>query len=600
MTQVVEGTGDAPLFRSRARGLRMPSRLPTLLHRFGDCQAVTALFVYLLAALFWDRGVIEHMNSACACSLPGDASQYAWALEWFPHALLHGQSLIHSDAMWAPTGINLAGNAGAPAVAFLVAPVMWLWGPIVTYNVVAIAAPVAAAWSAYWLCHYITKNGWAALLAGATYGFSTYEVAQLVGHINLYVIVCPPLAALCVLRFIDGLMSRRRFEIALAAVLVAQVFISTEVFFEMNVLGVVALLVAWVFGDSDERARIRAAVSPIVASYGLALVLSSWYLIPGTSAGAYAKGAGPAFYPTDALSFLTPPPFTPLGGHVFAPLSSLFPAGPIETDAYIGLPLALISIRLIIVRWPRREVKLLVGLLVFTVLWILGPHLIVAGRTTIWLPYSIVANWPGFNELLQGRVALFLSLICAVMLAMWLANSRRRPVLRWLCGLAALAFVLPNLLHPSALNTGTWTNPVFYKTDMYKRFIRKGETVLPIRWGFLSEAYMWQAEDHMYYNLASGYFMWHPLWNTKLTNDLWNSTPKPGDGPALHAFVIKRRVSDVVVEDGQLRLWAPTLAAAGLRVTAAAGGVTVYHVPSSWGSGQYHRVLRRHPRNEAA
>jgi hypothetical protein len=124
---------------------------------------------------------------------------------------------------------------------------------------------------------------------------------------------------------------------------------------------------------------------------------------------------------------------------------------------------------------------------------------------------------------------------------------------------------------------------------MYQRYIKPGDSVLPIIWGPTGGAFMWQAEDHMYWSMADGAWVFLPIpgWQSKITDDLWDNWPHPGDGPRLKALIIKRRVSEVVIEDQSITTypvtrWRQVATQAGLKVTANVGGVTVYRVPSTW------------------
>lgn len=564
-----------------------------------------ALAIYLALALVWDRQSLAHLDSVCPCGLPGDPAQYTWALVWFPHALFHGLSLLHTKAMWAPEGINLAGATVAPFLAFLAAPVTYIWGPIVSYNLITILGPVTAAAAVYLLCRHITRSPWAALLSGAFFGFGTYEIAQLEGHMHLFVIFCPPLAVLTVVRFLDGSITRRRFGIQLCVILLVQFLISLEVFFTMTVLGAGALLLAWVFAEQGLRERLRAAVVPLVAAYGVTLVLMSWYIVALLSATAYAKNTGRRF-PTDLLSMITPMPYTWLLGTRFASVSARFVAGKGEDDLFIGLPMLLVLLGYLATRWRRRLARWLAALTLLTLLWILGTRLWVDGHRTIWLPYALLARLPGFDQVLQGRVAVYFALICAVVLALWLAEGgrvavatgalavpgtperrwrRRLSASRWLWGLLVVVCVLPNIISPTLDSIGTWENPAFFSHGLYKKYLHKGENVLPIPWGSLSESPLWQAETHMYFNLASGYFITtlpHG-WVGALTHDLWNNTPNLSlDVPRLRGLVHDKQVSDILVEDDQLPAWSPVLVAAGLRPGPDVGGITIFHVPAAW------------------
>lgn len=588
MSEVADEVIDAPALRvSALRGAGFVDRALALRCLLARRNGLVALLVYTAVTICWDRGSVAHMNSMCSCGLPGDPAQAAWAFEWFPYALLHGINPLYSHAMWTPTGINLAGANAGPFLGYLMAPVTWLWGTIVSYNVVNIAAPITGAWAAYWLCRYVTKAPWASILVGFGYGFSTYEVAELGGHLVLAVIFVPPLVALCVLRALDGVASRRATVIQLTVLLLIQLGTATEILFTMTVIGAILLAAGWVFGSSDGRAKIVRVVPWVVAAYVITLVLGSWYIHELLKAPAYAKDVGFYGYPTDLLSFVTPNPPTWLGGPNFVSVTGLYVGGAGETLSYIGAPMILLALRFIFTRWDRRATKVLTVTLLLMLLWILGRSLELAGRSTIWLPYSLIGRLPLFDEVMQGRVALELSLFCTVLLAMWLARpsgervGRRMTVFRWLCATLAVACVVPNFVTHAAF---AWTNPTFFQTNMYKQYLKKGETIMPIAWGGFSESPMWQAEDHMYWNMANGYFLYPPPvgWRNQLTADLWADAPQAGDGPMLRQFVIQRHVSDVVVQESELQRWSSTLKQAGLRPGVSVGGVTIYRVPSAW------------------
>jgi len=544
-----------------------------------------ALTIYLALALMWDRLAVAHLGSVCPCGLPGDPAQYTWAFVWFPHALFHGLSLLHTRAMWSPNGINLAGATAVPFLARGAAPVTYIWGPIVAYSLITILAPVTAAGSVYLLCRHITRSPWAALLAGAFFGFGTYEIAQLEGHLHLSVIFCVPLAALTAIQFLDGAISRRRFGIQLCVILLVQFLISIEVFFTMTVLGAVGLVLAWAFGARELRARLRAALLPLVVAYAVTAALMSWYIVALMSAMAYAKNTGLRL-PTDLLSMVTPMPYTWLGGTQFASITR-FKAGKGEDVLFIGLPMLLVLVGYLAARWRRPHARWLIACASVTLLWILGTRLWVDNHSTIWLPYALFARLPGFDQVLQGRVAVYFALLCAVVLALWLADARR-SAWRWLWGLVVVACVLPNVVNPSPDNIGTWHNPTFFSRGFYKQYLRKGENVLSIPWGSLSESPMWQAETHMYFNLASGYFTTRLPhgWVGPLTRDLWFDRPHVSrDAPRVRGLLRSKRVSDILVADNELRAWSPVLSAAGLRQGPDVGGVTLFRVPAAWLAG---------------
>ena len=520
------------------------------------------------------------MSSRCACGLPGDPPQWLWAFVWFPYALLHGMSLMHTTMMWAPVGMNLGGATAAPMLAFVLSPITWLWGPIAALNVMTIALPVATGWSAFWLCKYLTKHTWASILGGAAFGFSTMVTAQY-SHLQVSFLVCPPLIVLATLRFIDGRSSSRRFGVEMTALLFVQLLIGTEVLFTLSVMGVIALLFTWLVGDRGQKASVCQAARVIAAAYAATAVLGSWYLYAELTAPEYAKGLG-ILYPTDLLTFATPTPFTWIGGHTFQPVTDLMQGNPSEMDAFIGLPMIAVLIRFIGTRWSRFSTRLITLLLAVTVVWIVGPTLWIAGKATISMPYALVAHLPVFNQVMQGRVAAYLALLCAVVLAMWLASSRRFVVARWLVGVLAVVCLLPNLASPGP--AASWHNPRFFTAGLYKRYLTRNEIVLPLPWAGSGFSMLWQAETHMYFRMAGGYFLIAPegSWRSRLTNDLWVDVVERNLGSEMRTLLGQRRVSDVVVDDAIGRQWEPALVAAGLRAGPDVGGITLYRVPKSW------------------
>jgi hypothetical protein len=492
--------------------------------------------------------------------------------------------LLDSKAMWTPAGINLAGATGVPFLAFAFAPVTWLWGPIVAYNLAVILAPVTAGCAMFWLCRHITRSAWAALIGGAIYAFSSFEISQTSGHLHLIYTCFQPLLLLCVLKYVEGEISRRRLALWVTPLLLAQFLTSTEIFAMGVILGVVALACAFALLGPEVRARLRSSLPPLAFALFVTLALMAFYIHDEIHAPAYAKNLGPLFYNTDVLSFLTPMPYTWIGGPVFQSVTGLFQAGPGETNAYIGVPMVILVLRYLFTRWNLRSTRLLSAMLAVVTLWVLGPRLYVAGKPTIWLPYSLFDSLPGFNQMLQGRVAVFLVLLSAVVVAKWLASPRHRQVwLRWGTAALAVAFVLPNLVNVAPSYAGTWLNPVFFKTDLYKRYLRPGENIMPILWGGFSESPMWQAEDHMYWNMANGYFRITPPagWGNRLTSDLWSNTPGPLDGRRLRTFVRAHGVQAVIVTDDEMAKWGPTVWAAHLGSGVNVGGVTLFRVPSS-------------------
>lgn len=546
-------------------------------------DGMLAFIGYLALAMLWYRSVLVHMQSACACGVAvdsGDNSNFVWTFEWFVHAIANGQPLLHPTAIWAPTGINLAGTTTPLLLDALAAPLTVFWGPLPAYNVIMMLAPAASAWAANRLCRHISSASWPAFLAGAMFGYSSFEVAHQIGQLHLAMMVCPPLILLSAMRVLDGTLSNRRYVIYTSLLLIAQTLISVEVLFTGTLVAVLGLLASAATASAAQREMIRAKLPVLVLPWLVAGVTTLWYTLEVLAAPDFAAGLAYK-YPTDLLSFAVPMQYTWLGGASFSSVTSHFPSGLTESTAFLGWPMLLILGHYLLKErrtWLARTIAVMVALLAVLTL---GPTLYVHGRALNKLPDAILAGLPLFNESVFARFSVYLALIASIVLSTWLAGPRGWKLLSGLLAILAVFALLPNLVAPSKDNVGTWSRPRFFFSAEYTRYLRRGETILPIPWAYQGESMMWQAQDHMYFKMASGNLVFVPppgWWINAITVDLWNNTaPGAGASVALRRFIHAHRVSDVVVLDRYVARWGQTLRGAGLGSPTLVGGVAIYH-----------------------
>ena len=141
-----------------------------------------------------------------------DPQFYVWSLRWWPYAVSHGINPLFSHQIGAPQGYDLAWASTTPSVDLLMWPVTAAFGVLVAYNVVLLALPPVSAWAAFVAARRLTGRFWAALLAGAVYGFSPFElIHNWQGQPNLTVIVLFPLMVYLVLRWWEGSLGRIAF-----------------------------------------------------------------------------------------------------------------------------------------------------------------------------------------------------------------------------------------------------------------------------------------------------------------------------------------------------------------------------------------------------
>jgi hypothetical protein len=218
---------------SAAPWVSRPSRRAST--RFQD---LSALAVYAAAwLLLVGRHAVVDPAHTCACQGNGDPTAFMWSLVWWPHAIIHGLNPFFAHNIWAPSGVNVAAADLAPGASILFAPITAAFGPLVTYNLLSFLAPVLASWFAFRLCRRIAGAFLPSLVGGYIFGFSTYELGQSLGHLNLVFVFLVPAAVHLVLRRLDGSVSSRAFVLLFAGLLTAQFLLSAAVLVAMLPFG---------------------------------------------------------------------------------------------------------------------------------------------------------------------------------------------------------------------------------------------------------------------------------------------------------------------------------------------------------------------------
>ena len=174
-------------------------------------QALAALLVYCAVsfAFFGSRVAGDFTHSYMAGSSP-DPQLMVWSMAYWPHALTRLGDPLLTHIVWAPFGYNLAWATTVPLASVAMWPITALFGPVASFNVLAIAAPALAAWTAFLLCREITHRFVPALVGGYFFGFSSYMLAHLRGgHLNLLLVFLVPLFPLAFAPVIADLPVRR-------------------------------------------------------------------------------------------------------------------------------------------------------------------------------------------------------------------------------------------------------------------------------------------------------------------------------------------------------------------------------------------------------
>jgi hypothetical protein len=531
---------------------------------------------------------ISNPTAVCACignySL-SDPATYMWSLGWWPHALVEGLNPFMSHYVFAPTGANLARAATIPTASLALSPVTALFGPLASYNVMSVASPILAAFTAYLLCRHIVSRELPALAGGYLFGFGPYEFAQLVNHANLSLIFLIPVMVLLALRRAEREISARAYVLWLALVFALQVGLSTEILSTAVLLGLVLFAAARLLAPQPYRGRIGGLLAETVGAGFLAAVVTSPFLYY-----ALIKGGMPHELPfisdawgLDLLNPVIPTSVTWLSGHGLQSVAETFDGGNIaEADGYLALPI-IVAFVWWAARTKRRFLaRMLIIAAVVSFLAALGSHLHVEHQELIALPYNWVRNLPIFRLITPARIVIYTSLALAIGVAAWLAEGRARSpggVARWLLvGLGAV-MIFPNI--SSGLWGGAPTNPEFFRSAVYRRYLRPGETALVLPYGADANSMFWQAETGFYFRMPEGYlghFAPPQFEGQRIVSEL--NANEGVDAARLEEFLRAYHVRDIVIQGGEYAEapYASVLAKLGLQGTWI-DGVHVYPLP---------------------
>ena len=495
-------TGPAPAGPVRHDALLAPApRTPGPHH-------VLAVAVYLAAAVamwshVWFGGDPAH-TITCNC---GDTSQQVWWLEWFPWALSHGHDPLLTNAMWARLGgVNAITNTSWMAPAALLWPVTALFGPVASFNVANLLAPVVSGWAAFVLAGRFSRRVAPRLVAGGLYAFSPFMLRNTVlGHIDLTVTAYLPVVVLLGL----GLLTRGarpvRTGLVLGGLSVLQFFTGVEV---MAITAVTVALGALLVVARRPR-LVRAALGPLLvagsvaaAVAGACLAYPVWFFLHGPR---HVQGP---FWPVVSSA---PWRIVDAGANVYSTHTSLRavgylgPQGP-STD-FLGFGL-LAAVVLSAPLWRRRTSCALVagvGLLA----WVLE-----------FFPARAWASLPVLSSVELVRFALPVSLCVGLLLAAsidawWEAVGRRwrtvsdaarRGAARAaVVALSAGAFVPLLVTYSLPFTVTTARVPAWFAHDAPR--LARGTAVLtiPFAYALESQPMAWQAETGDAFDLVGGW-----------------------------------------------------------------------------------------------
>ncbi len=467
-----------------------------------------ALGIYLLIAValwahVWLGGDPAHAIT-CNC---GDTVQQVWWFEWLPWALSHGHNPFFTSALWARFGgVNVLSNTSWLFPAAVLAPITSWFGPVASFNVANLLAPVLSGWAAFAFAGRFSRRAASRVLAGAIYAFSPFFMHNTVlGHLDLTLTAFLPLVLLVGLALLTRGAHAARLGIVLGVLIILQFFTSFEVMALTAITGAMCVVGALIARrDAVIAARRNLVVAGSVAAAMSVVVLAYpfWFFLLGPRhvAGPYWKVRS-----SNPLSIIDTGAGIFHHNTVLAAVGYLGNEGP--NTAYLGAGIVLL-ILLSIPVWRRRR-ECVVLAVVAVACWILE-----------FFPASLWARLPLLSSVALVRFALPLSLCAGVLVAAsndgwhhWVAlrragepdTTRRRLGHGLVLGVVALALVPTVAAYSAPFTVTTATVPAWFRVSAPR--LPAGTVVLtmPFVYGVGSRAMAWQAESGDHVDLIGGW-----------------------------------------------------------------------------------------------
>ncbi|MHB8245702.1 MAG: hypothetical protein ACYDGN_10185 [Acidimicrobiales bacterium] len=495
----------------------MSSELPARLAGHRGIRTLAVLGVLAAGSLWSWRTLLVAgiLNHAPPYRYSGDNGQGILFMKWLPFAIAHGMNPFFSKMMFAPSGINMLSNTSFLLPALVLSPVTVLFGPVASFDLAVIAAPVISAYALYWvLRRYRTGTG-ASLVASLFYGYSPYLMHEdPLGHFNLTWMFFPPL----LLYLLDEIVVRRAMSVtksgvALGALTVVEFFNSPEMLVASGVVAVLLLTILVVTHPSSIGGHLKHAASAGAIGLGTAaacLAYPFWF--------AYFGPQHVTIFNT-AISTLDNAVTSPVWPSAAPPLYGPLPPLIDRIDSgFIG-PVACGLLFVSCLCWRRyRLVPYAVAGAVISYVLTLGPYLRVSstGLTHVKAPDSWLFGLPLLRNIQEYRFACFTDLFVAIAIAACIdfaeLRVRARPsggaialaVLDLLAGAAVLAFPMLG---------GNWSQPVAKVTvpEVFRQgplaSSRLGTVAVVLPPDFINDGapLVWQAVSGLSYENTYGY-----------------------------------------------------------------------------------------------
>lgn len=481
-----------------------------------------ALLLYMLyTVLIWGLPILSHLTSRLV-GATADPTVFIYAIKWWPWALSHHTNPLIDHWIWAPTGQFMLWVTSVPSISALLWPVTHLAGPVAAYNIAMLVSPLLAAWSMYLLLSLlITRWGWR-FWGGIVFGFSSYQIGQMLGHLNLTWVFFLPLLVMLSVKVYQS-SERGRWpslwiSLAFIALAVLLFFTSTEIFTTLTFFSLIFGAVTLMVFRHRFTPSLKFLLKWVTANVGIVFIILLPVVIYLLQHPFY-HGApfNPKTFSTDLLNFVIPTGMT-IGGPLTLGISSHFVGNLYEDGAYLGIPMILLSIIAMKRLWALPWIRILTYTMLIIVVCSLGPVLHVDGNTIMAMPWALMMHVPLIRDALPARFSLYISFIATIVAAIGLDRivggvlpddaSKNKSTHLTLLIVAVLAPVMlvPNMRLGKGYLWTPYRIPTFFtQPSLYQKYLPKNSTVMIFPYGMFGDAQTMQSSAQFWFKLANGY-----------------------------------------------------------------------------------------------
>ncbi len=389
-----------------------------------------------LAALgFWP--VWTHWSSqlnGCNC---WDQVLLEWFIHWTPSAVAHGHSVLVTNYLDAPGGINVMWNTSLLTLGSLAAPLTQTIGVVHTMAVLLALSFALSASSMFVLLRRWTTWLPAAWLGGLVYGFSSFALQEATsGRITYVFAVAPPLIVLVIDKLIKQEWPPLVGGSVIGLLAAFQLFVSEEILSIISFFLALSFVVLAIFYRRQIAQRAADVLRMVGAAVVTFAVLSAYPLFvqffgADRITGPPQSHAQLAHFSSDAASLITPGVTQWADYGWTARISSAFTAASAgEVTFYVGLPLLLLLVGTVVLLRKRILVRIFAPIALLSFWCSMGPELL-ADNHRIGVPGvdAVLVHLPILGDIVPSRFAIVFWFAVAVLFGVALDEGRQ-----WLQG----------------------------------------------------------------------------------------------------------------------------------------------------------------------